>query len=816
MNCFFRFTGLLFIFVFSSSTVVFSQDAYQTPPASLAKLVDADATPAVSISPDESNQLLMDQQSLPGIDELAAPELRLAGMRWNPQNFGPSRSRHYTGLRLQSLNEPESHAIQGLPEKARIRNVSWSPDGRHIAFTIDTDDAIQLYTAEIASKQARRLTSHAIHDVSFGAPFAWFSDSRRLLARTVPADHPQSPARPQAPAGPVIQENAGEKAAARTYQDLLQNAHDEAIFEHFMTSQLVIVDLEGQVEFLAEPGLHINAMPAPSGNYILRETIQKPFSYLVPAYRFPNRIEVIDPAGNVVRRIAELPLFENVPTAFGSVPTGVRSIAWRADEPATLYWVEALDDGDARKEAAFRDEIFQQKAPFDAPKTSLTRLPLRYSGIYWGNDNLAIVSERWWPTRQERMYRIDPSNPDRPASVLFDFSSEDRYDDPGNPLTTATPEGSRILITTDRGNAIYMNGTGASPEGNRPFLRKLNLVTLETDELFRSEAPFYEYPISLLGSNRDRLITRRESVNEPPNYFIRTLGEPGDRPLTHFEHPYPEFSGIDKKLLTYERKDGVQLSATLYTPPGYSPERDGPLPTLLWAYPREFKSADNAGQITDSPYRFKSINYSGAVPYVTQGYAILDQTSMPVIGEGEEEPNDSFVQQLISNAEAAIEAGANTGAVDPERVAIAGHSYGAFMTANLLAHSDLFRAGVARSGAYNRSLTPFGFQAEERTFWEAPEIYFAMSPFMHADDVNEPILLIHGEADNNSGTFPIQSIRFYNALKGHGKTARLVMLPHESHGYRARESVLHMMWETFNWLERHVKPPKPQLKEPVG
>jgi dipeptidyl aminopeptidase/acylaminoacyl peptidase len=130
------------------------------------------------------------------------------------------------------------------------------------------------------------------------------------------------------------------------------------------------------------------------------------------------------------------------------------------------------------------------------------------------------------------------------------------------------------------------------------------------------------------------------------------------------------------------------------------------------------------------------------------------------------------------------------------------------MTANLLTHSRLFAAGIAESGAYNRTLTPFGFQNERRSYWEAPEIYNRMSPFMNADKVKDPMLLIHGMADNNSGTFPIQSESYYAALKGFGATVRLVLLPDESHGYAARESILHKHWEVLNWMNKYVRDKK--------
>ena len=819
MNCFLSARnqkyGIVFLIAFVSlTTQATAQDIYQRPPDVFTQLVDAPSTPDVSISPLRTHMLLLDQHSLPSIAELAEPEERLAGMRINPRINGPSRTSSYYKLTLRTVEGRNEHVVSGLPDNARVRNVSWSPDGLSVAFTVDLPDRIDLYVLDVASAQARRLIDDAVNDISSGTPFDWFPDSQALIVNTVPADRNPMPLPPLAPEGPVIQENIGKEAPAPTYQDLLENPYDAELFSYFLTTQLLRVGLDGSTKTLGAPKLIMNAEVAPGGAYLLVESVHRPFSYLVPAYRFPQLIEVLDVDGNLVKEIADLPLAEEVPTGFGSVPTGIRSISWRSDVAATLKWTEALDGGDGRVEADVRDRLYMLEAPFTSAPVPLVTLPLRYNGIQWGNENLALVYDYWWETRRSRTYIIDPSNPGAEPRILFDVSTEDSYNDPGNPVMRLTEQGTSVLLTTDNGTSIFLTGTGASPEGDRPFFRKMNLETGEIDELFRSNAPYYESVVALLGMEPLMVLTRRETTVDVPNYYIRDLERRTPTQVTHFEHPYPELAGIQKEFIKYEREDGVQLTATLYLPIGYDAGRDGPLPTFVWAYPREYKSASSAGQVSGSPNRFTRISYSGAVPYVTQGFAVIDNASMPIIGEDIQEPNDTFREQLVMNANAAIDEGVRRGVVDPERVAIGGHSYGAFMTGNLLAHSDLFRAGIARSGAYNRTLTPFGFQREQRTYWEAPEAYYQMSPFMHADKVNEPILLIHGEADNNSGTFPIQSARFYNALKGMGKTARYIVLPHESHGYRARESVLHMIWEMNRWLEIYVKNAPPRDEEP--
>jgi dipeptidyl aminopeptidase/acylaminoacyl peptidase len=547
----------------------------------------------------------------------------------------------------------------------------------------------------------------------------------------------------------------------------------------------------------------VDLSPSPDGRFLLVQTLHRPFSYLVPAERFPRRIEVWDLDGKVVRSVADLPLQEEISISFDSVPTGPREVSWREDAPATLFWVEALDGGDAGKPATERDRALLLPAPFQRDPTPLATLALRFSGVHWGNDSLALLNESWFKTRRTHTWIVQPGGKGSPA-VLFDRSVEDRYANPGSPLTTFDARGRTVLRTADGGRTLFLLGEGASSEGNRPFLDALDVASKKTRRLFRSAAPYFEIPVDVLDESGKQILERRETVEEPPNFYVRDLADGKLRQLTHFPHPTPQLAGIHKELIRYPRADGVQLTATLYTPAGWKPA-DGPLPMLMWAYPQEFKSADAAGQVQDSPYRFARAGAGSPLVWLTLGYAVLDNPSMPIVGEGSKEPNDTYVQQLVASAQAAVDEVVRRGVADRRRIAIGGHSYGAFTTANLLAHSDLFAAGIAESGAYNRTLTPFGFQSEERDLWHAPETYMQMSPFMYADKVKHPLLMIHGQADDNQGTDPIQSERFFNALKGNGATARLVYLPLEAHGYRGRESVLHGMWESYEWLEKYVK-----------
>ena len=806
----------------ASSPLAMAQDTgYQMPPAPLQAIVDAPRAPTLSLSPKRNLAAVLPTPSLPSIGEVAQPELKLAGLRINPRTYSASRFSFHTGLGLLDIDTQKEIKVSGLPAAPRIADLAWSPDQRYLAFThVAFADAargvkesgVELWLLDVQTKVARKLAATPLSAV-YGRGFSWMPDSKTLLVQLKPARLGAAPVPTGIPTGPSIQDSVpgGGVKQLRTYPDLLKNEQDAQLFEHYTTVQLALLDVTGKQRLLGQPGQFLRASIAPGGKYVLTTSILRPYSYIVPAHDFGHRIDVRDLTGKVVHTVATLPLEEGLPPGNDAVSAGVRSVSWRVDAPATLVWAEAQDGGDPARAAEIRDIVYTQAAPFTDKPAVLARLASRYAGVAWGRGDLALLSEAWYKTRAVKQWKIAPDQPSTPADLVYAGSFEDRYNDPGTPVMRADAAGlPRLLIAAD--GSILLDGQGASKDGDRPFIDRLNLATKQKQRLFQSAAPYYENVVAVLDEDGSRFLSTRESPTEQPNYYVRNLkpGAAALTPLTHFPHPLPQLKDVQKELIRYKRADGVDLTATLMLPPNYDVKRDGPLPTLMWAYPQEFKTASAASQTKGSPYKFNAVSYWGPAAFLSMGYAVLDNPSFPIVGNGEQEPNDTYLPQLVADAEAAVNEVVRRGVADRDRIAIGGHSYGAFMTGNLLAHTRLFRAGIARSGAYNRTLTPFGFQSEDRPFWQAQTVYQAMSPFNYADKIKDALLMIHGEQDNNSGTFPIQSERMFQAIKGLGGTARLVMLPNESHAYRARESIMHMLYESNNWLEKYVKNAAPR------
>lgn len=782
-----------------------AQEKYKQPPKEILDVLNAPEMPTAVVSPSRDRLLLALPLRYPPISDLAQPMLRLAGLRINPATNGPHRGTRYVALLLKGIANGRETKL-AVPPDAHLSLPVWSPDGRLFAFTHTTATAIELWIGKGETGALRKLAGVTVN-AAYGTPFEWMPDNRTLLVRTIPAGRGKKPERSAVPAGPKVQENAGRAAPVPTFQDLLEDPHDEDLFDYYATSQLALVDAQtGKATPVGKPAVFATSDPAPDGQHILVARIHRPYSYLVPAGRFPKEVEVWDRSGRVVYRLASLPLQENVP--LGGVPTGPRNYQWVPTEPATLWWVEALDDGNPRKNVPHRDRVLWLKAPFKSDAAELARTEQRFARLSWGEKgNLAYLRDFDRRRMRARAWFLNPLDPSVKPRLAWDWNTQDRYKDPGDPQMRTLPTGHSAMI--QNGDAIYLTGPGGTPEGDRPFLDRFDTKTMKAERLFRCDDASYETVEAVLTDDGSKLLTKRESPTEPPNYFVRTSGGDARTALTDFTDPAPQLRKIKKELVTYKRPDGVQLSFTLYLPPDYRPgERR---PGVVWAYPREFTDPDVASQVSGSPNRFLTISGPSHLFFALQGYVVLDGAAMPVVGDPET-VNNTYVEQIVASAKAALDKATEMGVLDPERVGVGGHSYGAFMTANLLAHSDLFRAGIARSGAYNRTLTPFGFQNERRTLWEATDLYVRVSPFLYANRINEPILLTHGEADNNTGTFPIQSERMYHALKGHGATVRYVALPLESHGYAGRESVEHTLWEMLNWFDRHVKNAPPRAE----
>ena len=775
-----------------------AQDGYRLPPQEIVDILDAPQAPGVAVSGDGNWLILSHRRNMPSLADLSQPMLRIGGRRINPATNGPFNPSLTTGFSIMKVADGSQRRV-ALPHEDGWVGASISPNGESFYMTRATSEGIELWLGEVESATAQQVSGVRLNAARGGA-CSWMPDSQQLLCHLVNPSRGPAPVEPMVPSGPIIQETSGMLGVIRTYQDLLKTPFDIVLYDYYMTSIPTLVDVDtGRTTRVARSAIYASFSPSPSGDYFLVRERVEPYSYLVPDGRFGERISVVATDGDLVRELPSKSLQEAI--TIGGVQAGPRSFGWMGGDPHTLTYLEALDGGDPRTDVAHRDRLM--RLALGGSPQEVLRTEFRFAGLSISGSGTGFLSEFDQPSRARRLWRM-PMDDTSAKELLWERNSEDRYGDPGTPVTMLDDEGHR-LVHQD-GDWIFLRGAGASDQGDRPFLDRYNIETGESERLWRAGADSYETLIAVLDDDATRILTRHESKTQPPNYFVRDLSDGQRTALTHFADPHPQLSGIEKRFVTYERNDGVQLSATLLLPPGY--QEGQRLPVVVWAYPREYSNADVASQVRGNPNRFTRITGYSHLFFLTQGYAVFDAATMPIVGGNL--ANDTYVEQLVASGQAAVDQLVDMGVGDRDRIGIGGHSYGAFMTANILAHSDAYRAGIARSGAYNRTLTPFGFQNERRTFWEEPEVYFSMSPFMAADQVNEPILMIHGVADNNSGTFPIQSERMYGALKGHGATASLIMLPNESHGYRARESIMHTLAEMVEWFDLYVKNAEPR------
>lgn len=783
-------------------------EGWQSPPTDIMKVLHAPQLPLVWTAPTGEYLFLADPVDYPPLSEYAAPMHKLAGMRVNPRNNGYHGSHGGTSPRLVQVASGETIPLD-LPEGSEVHEVDWTVDGVHFALTVGYPDRYELWVGSVDGEVSR------IEEVTLnplmGTTVSWLPDQKRLLVRCIPQRGP-APEPPAIPAGPEILEGAGASARS-TYEarNLLETKHDEELFDYYTRSELAIVAPEsGAVAVVGSPDHYSMAEFSPDGEYILIERLVKPWSHEVAWWRFASEIEVWDRDGHQVAQLASLPLANEVPTH--GVPEGVRSITWRATAPNTLVWVEALDGGDPTAEVDHRDKLMRLDAPFTATPQEVFRAEHRilpWRNAWTAEGGTLMLTQRERMRRRLYVWLLDVDSDT--SRLWYEIDEDDRYGDPGSPMFRPLPNGRWVLHQV--GDAVYFRGSGATDEGDRPFLDLRSLTTGDATRLFRCDPDRYEYFVAFAG-DENRFVLRSESAEEVPNYYLATFGEEIEAaqgeatrdysrvPITQFEDPTPQLRQIEKRIVKYEREDGVPLSFQLLLPPGY--KEGTPLPTVVYAYPLEYSGASVAGQVRGSAQRFMRIYGPSHLFFLLRGYAVLDRTSMPMIGDPETTYN-TFVPQLVADAEAAVAKAVEMGVTDPDRVGVIGHSHGGLMVANLLAHTDLFQAGIARSGSYNKTTQPFGFQSERRSLFEARDVYIQVSPTFFADQVNEPVLIIHGNDDSNPGTLTFQSEVFFEAVRGSGGTARLVLLPFEDHGYRARESVEHVLWEQLRWFDMYLK-----------
>ena len=815
----FLFLGYLLLF-FNHETIAQAQNVdnqeytWQTPGEDILKILYAPQLPRTSTSPSKTHMMLRDPILYPTLSELAGPMLKLAGTRVNPKNNYYHGRHGGTSPRILTIESGKTISLN-IPEDSELLSTFWAADGNRFALSVGFEDRIELWIGDI-SGYVEKVPGIILNPLMDQA-VKWFPDQEKILVRNI-KDRGVVPQKPGVPNGPKILEDAGASARS-TYEarNLLETAHDDELFTYYTQSELVIYNIKTKTKKVIGPSAtYIYAGVSPDGNYILVERLKKPWSHEVAWWRFANDAEVWDLKGNVVKTIVNQPLANEVP--IHGVITGPRYISWQPTAPHTLFWREALDGGNPVAEVDFRDRLMRWEAPFDSKPEEVFKAEHRIQSTMWGeSDGMLMVYQRERIKRWRYVWLLDV---DKGTSKLwFDLNENDRYNDPGYPLFTQLDNGKYVFKVED--GSIYFRGRGGTKNGDRPFVDRRNIDNDEIERIFRSDPNKYEYFVDF-AEDSNNFIMSSESSTEVPNYYLANLGksvvaDPGEsqrsmtkRPITNFEDPSPELRQIEKKLIRYQRKDSVELSFQLLLPPGY--KEGTKIPTVVYAYPLEYSGAKTAGQVRGSSNRFMRIYGPSHKYFLMRGYAVMDNTAMPMVGDPET-VYDSFVPQLVDDAEAAVAKAIDMGFADPDRIGIIGHSHGGLMVANLLAHSDLFCAGIARSGSYNKTNQPYGFQGERRSLFEATKSYIECSPTFFADKVNEPVLIIHGDDDSNPGTLTFQSEVFYEAVRGSGGTARLVLLPFEDHGYRAKESIEHVLWEQMNWFDKYVKNRKAPMEK---
>lgn len=787
---------------------MFAETLYQKPDAPIDQLVRG---------PDRSSPTLNRQKTAlvkgygvyyPSIQYIARPQIKLGGVRFNPKNYTSVANAYVKRLVYRDIKTKAEKEIS-FPEGSIIRERAWSPDGKHLAVSVELEKCHEVWIVQIPGLQKTKVPGVCLNAV-LGRYVDWVDNDRLLLRVRTPDQAQEVAIEKEIPVGPVVQETKGKVSNNRTYPNLVKTPQDEKAFARAIKSQHVIYHVGAKsISKLGPAGLYTTFDFSPDRKYILVKTLQTPFSYNVPVGLYGYKLDVWTADGKPFHHLVEDEAQENLPIE--GVTDKPRSFAWVMSEPSTLFNLKALDKGDWNVKADYRDELYftKMKTASDTKAEFIQKFKFRIVGFdaFDLKDNYMVTEyerDRKWVTD----YQMSKTTDGWKLKTMFSLSEDDDYNAPGSPYSKRNKYDEFVIAVDQTGDdaSIYLSGKGSTPKGDFPFLKKMSLETQKTSEIFRSAEGRYESFQGFMDTEHyTSFLISSESQTEMQKYELVTVKD-GKLSREVFLDSEPDIfqkiAQFKKEIVTYKRNDGVLLSGTLYYPTDYKEGQK--YPAIIQAYPLEYTDASTAGQVRGSQNYYSRPSGSSILFNLMRGYVVLDEAQMPIIGPPETK-NDTFREQLVAGAQAAVDFLKQKGLVDEKRIGVIGHSYGAFMVSNLLTYSDLFATGIARSGAYNRTLTPNGFQGERRSLWQAKETYAKMSPFIDADKMKKPLLLIHGMADNNPGTFTLQSERYFDALKAQGVTARLVLLPEESHGYESLESNEHVLYETFRWFDQYLK-----------
>jgi dipeptidyl aminopeptidase/acylaminoacyl peptidase len=840
----FRFTALaLVIFVWlpaSAGGQSMARDGYVLPPESVQDLFRRDKNMAKldRLSPDGNHFVVPQFEELTDLALMSQRTLRLAMLEIVPDVNREWRQATYgnRGINLYSLADRRVYPVR-IPA-GFVSDLRWSPDGRQLAFILHLPTVSNVWVADVATGNARAVSEAPVMatlmarpggggeapETAGGRMLQWLPDGS-LLTALVPANRGAEPAEPSVPTAPIIRRSREKETPTSTQPFLLRTAHDERLFKYYTTAQLATVAPGRAPRTIGEPAMYLDYWLSPDGTAILRETLEEPFSYLVGHTSFGRRLEVIDLNGRVMSEIRRLPLQEAQTRGGNPEAENLpRDVAWRPDgKGLSLLWRERGngDDNQAAATTTRHDRLMLLAPPFDLARAqTLVSTEHRISNVRYARDGryaFATLAKRGAggnSARRDDLVAYDLSGA-QPATFVLkaNIDPEDPLTLPGEVMTAATGNGIPFALVSGDSTAAFLKGDGYKTTFKpQPFIDRVVIRTAATTRLFEGATDTYDEPLVALDADLTRLIVSRESSTRHPDSYLWTRSGGQMENLTNNKDPYPEITGARRVDFSFARRDGVTVQARISLPVGYQPGTR--VPAVFWTYPREFEDEKAYGRGT-----MRARNHNAHTPlsflrwsdiWLTQGYALV-YPDVPILGK-DGKANDNFRAHLVDTMYAAIRKVDELGYVDVNRIGHGGHSYGAFTTGNLLAHTPFFKAGIAGDGAYNRTLTPMTFQSERRSFWEAPETYTDMSPFFYADHINTPLLMYHGAQDNNSGTFLIQSERMMQALTGLGKTAVLYIYPYESHAPRAKENFLDLWARWLEWFDKYVKNAEPAAR----